>query len=481
MSMSVDAVSSSPASSIDRARQWWILWAVGSSMLLGSLDSSIVNISLPGLVQDMETDFATVQWVVLSYLLTTTSLLITMGRLGDLVGKRTIFQLGQIVFVSGSVLCGLSTTIHALIAFRVVQAIGASMLMGLGMAIITETWPPERRGQAIGISNGFLTLGVVAGPILGGVILEYLSWPWIFYINIPITATSFLICFRYLPPLRQTTAGGRFDFPGAVLVALGLTALCLLLTLSQEASAIPAAGWVGLGVVVLASLILFVLRERSCAHPMVDFSLFRRRGFGQGLLVQSNVFITLMAVILMLPFYLVQARGFPLIWVGLMQAAVPLVMTVIGPLAGHMSDRIGSLPLILVGLAGICAGYLTASGLSLDTSVLGYTLRLLPLGVGVALLSAATTRNIMSAAPLEQLGVASGIMNMMRTLSTVVGIPALSAFMVWRLEHYQGSPIDLVDAAPAIFIQGLRDEFLLCAAVVFCGLFYVVWTRDAHR
>ena len=477
--MSIDgSVSASPVS---RTQQWWILCAVGFSMLLGTLDTSIVNVALPTLVQDLETDFATVQWAVLSYLLVITALLIAMGRLGDLVGKKLIFQIGQAVFLIGSVLCGLADSAYALIAFRALQAVGAAILTGLGLAIITETWPESQRGQAIGISHAVSMLGVVAGPMLGGLILEYFSWRWIFYINVPITAAGLILCARYMPAMRQETAGGKFDLPGALLVGVGLTAFCLLLTLTQDAAAIPPWLWPVLIAVTLVALALFVVRERTCAHPMVDFAIFRLPGFGHGLMLQSFIYITLTAVVLMLPFYLVQARGFPLLWVGLLQASVPIALIVVAPLAGYLSDRMGSLPLIGAGMVGICLGYLVSSNLSLDTSPGLFVLYLLPLGVGVSMVLAPSSRNIMSAAPEDQLGVANGILNMVRTLTNVIGIPLLSAFMVWRLRIHQGAPTDLAAASPPIFVQGFRDLLLFCAAVTFCGLMYLVWSRNAHR
>ena len=463
-----------------RGRQWWILGAVGTSMFLGTLDSSIVNIALPVLVQELDTNFVTGQWVVLAYLLTVTALLMVMGRLGDLQGKKVVFLTGQVVFTLGSVLCGLATSIGFLVGFRVLQGLGAAMISSLGIAILTETWPAQERGKALGISNAFLTLGVVAGPVLGGLLLEYLSWQWIFYVNIPIAVGGFLICLRFLPPMVQEQASRRFDFPGALWTGIGLTAFCLLLTLSQDQS-LPLPGMLLLGLVAVVSLGLFIQRERTCALPMVDLAIFRIRPFRRGLTIQVAVFITLMGVILLLPFYLVQVRGFPMAWVGLISAAVPLVMTPVAPVAGILSDRIGTLSLILLGLAGIALGYLTASTLDLDTHPWGYVVRLLPLGVGVSLFTAANTRNIMSAAPRHQLGVASGIFNMMRTMSHVISIPLLGTVMALRILHYHDARIDLSLAPPEPFVQALQDQFLMCAGLVLAALVYAWLGRDAHQ
>ena len=465
---------------IPRGQQWWILGAVGTSMFLGTLDSSIVNISLPILVQEFDTNFVAGQWVIIAYLLTVTALLMTMGRLGDLRGKKAVFLTGQVIFALGSMLCGMAPSIGYLVGFRVLQGLGASMIASQGIAILTETWPAQERGKALGFSNAFLTLGVVAGPVLGGLLLEYLSWQWIFYVNIPIAIGGFLVCLRFLPPLVQSQQVSRFDIPGALWTGIGLTATCLLLTLSQE-QGLPPLHMLLLGAVALVSLILFLHRERTCATPMVDLNIFRVRPFRRGLVIQVAVFMTLMGVIVLLPFYLVQVREFSLDQAGLITAAVPLAMTLVAPLAGILSDRVGTLHLILLGLVGIALGYFTASTLTLDTPPWGYVARLFPLGVGFSLFSAANTRNIMSAAPKTQLGIASGIFNMMRTMSNVVGIPILGSIMALRILHYHGTRIDLSLAPPEAFVGALQDQFLLCAGVVLLALIYAWLGREAHQ
>ena len=180
-------------------RKWLVLLAVGLCLFLGSVDGSIVNVALPTLMKDFGADFATIQWVVLSYLLGLTILMVGMGRLADIIGKKRVFTTGTVLFLAASALCGLALSVYWLIAFRALQSVGAAMMLGLGVAILTETWPSHERGKAIGFSAGFISLGIVLGPTIGGFMLEYLSWHWIFYVNLPMGALSLLLSILYLP------------------------------------------------------------------------------------------------------------------------------------------------------------------------------------------------------------------------------------------------------------------------------------------
>ncbi|MCB0054527.1 MAG: MFS transporter, partial [Caldilinea sp.] len=206
------------------ARKWWILIAVGLCLFLGSVDGSIINVAVPTLIVKLNTDFPTVQWVILSYLLGLALLLVGMGRLADMVGKKRIFVLGIALFLLGSALCGLAPSVYWLIGFRVLQSIGAAMMIALGTAILTETWPAYERGTALGFAAGFISLGIVFGPAVGGLILNYLSWRWIFYVNVPVGLIAFVLSLIFLPPMQPAGRRERFDFAGAVTMGIGLLA-----------------------------------------------------------------------------------------------------------------------------------------------------------------------------------------------------------------------------------------------------------------
>ena len=255
-------------------RKWWILIAVGLCLFLGSVDGSIVNVALPSLMAAFNADFPTIQWVVLSYLMGLTVLLVSMGRLADMVGKKRVFTLGIMLFLSGSALCGLAQSASWLIAFRFLQSIGAAMMIALGTAIITETWPSQERGKAIGFTAGFISLGIVIGPAIGGVMLNYWSWHWIFYVNVPIGAVALVTVLWAVPPLRPSGRRESFDLAGALVLAAGLMCFTLAMTLA-ESLGIRSPVFLGALAAGILAIPLFVWIELRARYPMLDMTLFR--------------------------------------------------------------------------------------------------------------------------------------------------------------------------------------------------------------
>ena len=207
----------------DFSRKWFVMAAVGMGIFLGTIDGSIINVALPTLARNLETEFAVVQWVSLAYLLTMATLMLSMGRLGDMIGKKKVYASGFVIFTLGSLLCGIAPSIYLLIAFRVLQAIGAAM-MTLGMAIITENFPPSERGKALGISGSLVSIGIILGPVVGGLILSAVSWRWIFYVNLPIGIIGTWMVLRLVPETKPTHKE-RFDFMGAVALFVTMSSL----------------------------------------------------------------------------------------------------------------------------------------------------------------------------------------------------------------------------------------------------------------
>ncbi|NCF67212.1 MAG: MFS transporter, partial [Chloroflexi bacterium] len=258
-------------------KKWYILAAVAISTFLSTVDGSIVNVALPTLVRELESSFSMAQWVILAYLLTQTILLLTVGRLGDMLGKKPLYTTGIAIFTTGSLLCALSPSIHWLVGFRVVQAVGAAMALALGMAIVTEAFPAAERGKALGLFGTVVSVGIVVGPTLGGIILESLSWRWIFFVNLPVGLLGVYLALRYIPHSRP--AGKQlFDFPGAITLALSLLALLLALTWGQQL------GFTDRPIIFLFTLfflflLLFLYLEWRAPQPMIDLRLFRSRHF----------------------------------------------------------------------------------------------------------------------------------------------------------------------------------------------------------
>ena len=462
-----NATHSSPHSSSehDTARQWWVLIAVGLCLFLGSVDGSIVNVALPTLMQDFHADFPTVQWVVLAYLLGLTVLMVSMGRLADMIGKKRVFSTGIVLFLIGSALCGLAMHIYWLIAFRFVQSIGAAMMLALGTAILTEVWPSYKRGQAIGFAAGFISLGIVIGPAIGGIMLQYLSWHWIFFVNVPIGALSFILVLLYVPSLRPGGKRESFDIAGAATLGIGLLCLTLGITLGQT-DGFTAPLVLGLFAAAALLLALFAWLEMHVRYPMLDLSLFREVQFSLNLFTGTIVFIAISGVVLLLPFYLSLVLNLPLLQVGLYMAIVPLVMAVLQPMSGVLSDRLGTRRISTLGLFFILAGYLLMTTLPDSGSALGYVWRFLPVAIGMSLFNSPNNSAIMGSAPKNRLGIASAVLSTVRTLGQVIGVAVLGAFFYYRLAVHNGAPVPLEDASPQVITAALHDQFWLVSGLI---------------
>ncbi len=465
--MSIKPHESAPQA--DYSRKWWVLLSIAMGIFLSTIDGSIVNVALPTLEKALNTSFATVQWVVAAYLLVLTSLMLGVARLGDMIGKKRIYLTGMAVFTVGSVLCGLAPTVGLLIAFRVLQGIGAVMMQALGMAIVTEAFPPNERGRALGIIGTVVSLGISIGPTLGGVLIGTVGWRAIFLVNLPVGIVGFALVNHHVPDWRPT-GGQRFDMWGAVLVLLTLIAMALGLTFGPET------GWGNPAIVALLAgaitgLVIFLFIESRLQQPMVDLSLFRDPLFSISLLTGFLVFMVI-AGMFVLPFYLERVKGLEPQQVGLFLTVVPAALGLTAPVAGALSDRYGSRGISLIGLVVIAFACFAISTLDEDTSTAGYIVRLLPLGLGAGLFQSPNNSAIMGAAPRERLGVASGLLALSRTFGQSTGLPLLGAVFASRVYAVVdlGSGLDAGDAPPWAIVAGIEAAFLVGAMIVAVGV-----------
>jgi len=462
----------------DYSRKWHVMAATAMGIFLATIDGSIVNVALPTLVRAFDTSFAAVQWVVLAYLLTVTTLMLSIGRLGDMLGKKRIYASGFVIFTLGSVLCGLSPAIGWLIGFRVLQAIGASMLMALGMAIVTEAFPPGERGKALGISGSMVSIGIVIGPVLGGLLIGALSWHWIFYVNLPVGIVGTWMVLRFVPGSRPT-AGQRFDLAGAFTLFIALIALLLALNLGQQ-SGFGRPGVLGLLALSLSAAVLFVVIEIRSPQPMIDLRLFRNVLFDVNLVTGFFTFVCMSGTIILLPFYLEDVLGYAPQTVGLMLAVVPIAVGITAPLSGALSDRVGTRPMTVVGLSSLVAGFAAVSTLQVDTTTIGYLLRFLPVGIGIGLFQSPNNSAVMGAVPRNRLGVASGLLSVTRTLGQTTGIALMSAVWAGRVAFYLaaaggGTAAGATSAPAAIQVAALNDTFHLAIVLLVLGLALATW------
>lgn len=452
--------------------KWLVLAAVGVSILLSTIDATIVNVALPTLVRELNTNFPTVQWVVLAYLLTQATLMLSVGRLGDMVGKKPLFIAGFVIFTLGSVLCGLSPTVYWLIGFRVVQAFGAALLLALGMAIITEAFPPDERGKALGISGSIISVGIVIGPSLGGLIIDAFSWQWIFFVNLPIGIVGTLMGIRYVPDFRPE-GRQKFDYWGALTLFVSLLSLLLALTWGQQLG-FNQPQILGLFVSWIVFLILFLVIEWRAGQPMINLHMFNNNLFSTALITGFLTFVAIAGSIILMPFYLENVQGYSTRQVGLLLSAVPVVMMVIAPLSGSLSDRFGTRPITLIGLIMLIIGYYAITTLNEETTAVGYLLRMLPVGLGMGTFQSPNNSAVMGSVSRERLGIASGLLSISRVLGQTTGIAAMGAFWATRVTLHYGAPLPGGATTAPIDAQvtGLQDTFWAVLLLIIVGLIF---------
>jgi EmrB/QacA subfamily drug resistance transporter len=465
----------------DYSRKWYVMAAVAMGIFLSTIDGSIVNVALPTLVGAFGTEFAVVQWVVLAYLLTVTTLMLSIGRLGDMIGKKPLYTAGFIIFTVGSVMCGLSPAVTWLIGFRVLQAIGASMMMALGMAIVTEAFPASERGKALGISGAMVSIGIVVGPVLGGLLIGVFSWHWIFFVNLPVGIVGTWMVIHFVPNLKPA-GGQRFDLLGAVILFVSLMALLMALTLGQNAG-FTQPGIVALFAAWLVFLAVFLAVERRSPQPMVDLRLFRNRLFDVNLITGFITFVCTSGTILLMPFYLEDVLGYGPSSVGFLLAIVPVAVGIAAPFSGALSDRVGTRPITAIGLLVLLGGFFAVSTLGLKTTALGYVLRFLPVGIGLGIFQSPNNSAIMGAVHRTRLGVASGLLSVTRTLGQTTGTAVLAALWAGRVLARTGSnlPAGATTAPAAAQAAALSDTFTVTVVLIALALGLAVWGLIQER
>ncbi|NDJ85196.1 MAG: MFS transporter [Chloroflexi bacterium] len=461
----------------DRAapHKWFVLAAVSTSIFLATIDASIVNVSLSTLERELNTSFAWVQWVVLAYLLTITSLVIIVGRLGDLLGKKRLYLAGFAVFTAGSALCGLAPNVQLLIVFRALQAIGGSSLQALGLAILTEAFPAHERGKALGIGGTMVSLGIALGPSLGGLLIGSLGWRAIFLVNVPVGIVGISLAWRFVPNTAPQKRQ-RFDLGGAILLTATLVTFSLGLTISQESSFTNP---VVAGLLISSALLLagLIRVERRVRGPMIDLRLFRNRQFSTSLYAGVSVFV-IVASIILFPFYLEYVLAYEIETIGLMIAAFPIMLGILSPFSGTLSDRLGTRPITIAGLVITALACMGLSTLGHQTTTAGFVLRLVVLGAGIGIFQSPNNSTVMGSVPPSQLGVASGLLATSRNIGQAIGIPLLGTIFATRVFALAGERGDISDMPPDAIVGGIQAVFLFAAGVITLALLVYIFGRS---
>ncbi|MBN1120018.1 MAG: DHA2 family efflux MFS transporter permease subunit [Anaerolineae bacterium] len=439
---------------------------IGLGVLMSTLDSSIVNVSLPTLVDELDTTFAIVQWVVLSYLLVIACLILIVARLGDMLGKNRVYNVGLVLFTIGSLLCGLSPGVGWLIGFRALQGCGAVMMTSLGSAILTEVFPSSERGRALGISGGIVSVGIALGPAVGGLLIGTVGWRSVFLVNVPLGILAAVIVYKVVPPSIRGESNQRFDLSGALIMFVALGAYALAMTIGQETGFMHPL-ILGLIAAALVGLIAFVLVEKRVADPMIDPSMFKDVLFGVNLVMGFLVFIMIGGQFV-IPFYLELVKGYSPLQVGLLMMVFPVMMGLFAPVSGALSDRFGSRMISLLGLVAIVIGCLLLSTLHAGVGMWGYVWRMAPLGMGMGMFNSPNNSAIMGTAPRERLGVASGLMALSRVLGQTSGLPLAGAIFSALVLTQVSLPVgaDVTTAPPDVLVYGVAGTFRVTAAII---------------
>jgi EmrB/QacA subfamily drug resistance transporter len=434
-----------PIAETQLPRKWWVLVAIGTGTFMSALDGSVVNAILPVMRDRLRAGIATVEWVVTVYLLVVSGLLLGFGRLGDVRGHRTVYLWGLAGFVASSALCGLAPSAEWLIAFRALQAISASMLFANSPAILTKTFPPHQRGQALGLQATMTYLGLTVGPSLGGFLAQHWSWRAVFYINVPVGAAAFFLSARYVLPDAPERVEPGFDRAGAATFFAGL--LALLLGLNQG----HAWGWsspatLGLVFGSFVLLAVFLRIERRVPHPMLDLSLFARPAFAGATASAVINYVCVYGIVFLVPFYLIEGRGLGPARTGLLLTAQPLVMIFVAPLAGTLSDRIGTRIPAVAGMSLIALGLFLLSRLGPDTPLPQVVAALGVCGLGTGIFVAPNNSALMGAAPPNRQGIAAGVLATARNAGMVLGVGLAGAILTTVVHHGgEGALVRAVD------------------------------------
>ncbi|HEV2785631.1 MAG TPA: MFS transporter [Solirubrobacteraceae bacterium] len=442
-------------------RRWWTLAAMCFALFMVMLDNTVVNVALPSIQDDLHTSIAGLEWTVNAYTLAFGVLLVTGGRLGDIFGRRRVFLMGVVLFAASSAFIGFSQSSAWLIGGRAVQGVGSALMMPATLSIITNAFPPHERGKAIGTWAGVSALALAIGPVLGGLLVEHVSWQSIFFINLPVAAGAVAVTLFATHESRDETVARTVDVAGIAAITVGLTALTLALVEAHSW------GWgspeiLALFALAAAGLVSFARIEQRVKVPMVDFSFFGSRTFLGTNIVAFVVSFAMLAMFFFLTLYMQNVLGYSPLLAGVRFLPTTLMVIVVAPIAGRLTDSIGPRPLITAGLSLVAVSLIWQSFLT-QTTGFGF---LLPgfvlMGIGIALVMSPMSTAAMNAVDQSKAGVASGILSMSRMVGGTLGIAVLGTFI--------GGTVSQAD-----FVTSLGEGLLIGGLIAAAGA-VVAWT-----
>ncbi|MFS8063008.1 MAG: MFS transporter [Luteimonas sp.] len=475
--------SSTPAASSRQqsaASARWALASLSLTMLLSSLGTSSANVALPTLAKAFNASFQDVQWIVLAYLLAITTVIVSVGRLGDVIGRRRLMLAGLFLFTAASALCGAAPALWMLIAARAVQGLGAAIMMALSMAFVGGAIPKERTGSAMGLLGTMSAVGTALGPSLGGVLIASLGWRSIFFINLPLGLLALLLAWRYLPVDRQASktvlwkkSRTSFDSLGTVLLALTLAVYALAMTMGRGRPGL-------LNVALLSAAVfgvcLFARVEAKAASPLIRLAMFRNPLLSAGFMMSTLVTTVVMATLVVGPFYLSGALALDAAHVGLVMSAGPIVAALTGVPAGRLVDRLGAHRTTIAGLIAMAIGCSILTVAATRFGAMGYIVPLVVVTAGYALFQAANNTAVMTGTGQDQRGVVSGMLNLSRNLGLITGASVMGAVFALGSEA-----ADITTALPEAVATGMRITFAVAVLLIFAAIAIASASRALSR
>lgn len=450
--------------------KWIVLSVTTIGALMAAIDNNIVILALPDMMVSLHASLVEMVWVIMSYILVSTVILLALGRVADMLGRVRMYNLGFVTFTIGSALCGISQTAAQLIASRVVQGAGGAMMVVNSAALLTEVFPPHQRGRALGINGITFAAGGVLGPVLGGLILSAANWRWIFFINLPIGIVGIVWGLIALREIKPRAGGERFDALGAASFSLGLLALLAALTLGIEA------GWtsppiLGLFAIFLAMVGLFIWQENRAKSPVLEFSLFKNRIYAFSTLAAMMQSLAMFAVNFLVVFYLQAVRGYTPLQAALLLIPMPIVMAVVAPLSGVIADRIGARVPATAGVLIQSAALIGFAHLAADTPYQYIAIGLGLMGIGGGLFFSPNTSAAMNAAPKNRLGIASAALatlrqtGMVTSFALAMAVTAASLPREDMMKLFVGTNISMGSASMLSFVHGMSVAFTVSLAL----------------
>jgi EmrB/QacA subfamily drug resistance transporter len=455
-------------------RRWWTLGAVAFGLFMIMLDNTVVNVALPAIQRDLGIGLSELEWIVTGYALTFAALMLTGGKLADLLGRRLIFVVGLAIFTASSLACGMADTGGVLIGARIVQGVGAALMNPATLSIISATFPPQQRGMAIGIWAGVSALALAIGPLIGGLLTEHVGWSWIFFVNVPVGILGIAASFLLIDESKDTSAEQRLDLPGLLSSGIGLFALTYALIEGNSygwTSGRIVAGFV-IAVVSLAVFVLLELRQRV---PMLDLTLFQNGTFAGANIVMLLVALAMFGVFFFVSLYMQNVLGYSAVQAGASFLPMTVLIVLVAPIAGKVSDRFGSRWLMGAGLTLLAVSLLIFSRLDTNSSFWDILPGLIVGGFGMALSMTPTAAAVMRAVPTDKAGVGSAVLNSMRQVGGSLGIALIGAIVASYVSARPGTP----EALPQ-FVDGFQHALVVAAGIAVVGAVVAITLVRPH-